>query len=165
MEWKALDYRKIAESAQDSAQGQNIDKRIVVSPYTIPEAYRVYASDSNFLTLEFRYFSPDSNYEEVSLDHSIVIKVGKQSSRIFSIRFNPLSVDNVEEFRSLFKSAINSLRIQFKHEKRFKGFVGENLIKQERDLLENQFSRLNNNEGITDRSLSRRTQGAGHTPA
>lgn len=105
MNWKTIDQKEILT---DLARGSR--RNVLVSPYSIPEAFRVRVENSkNDVVLEFRYISPDLDFERRMLIDGVQIEVGKESKRIYKFILESEHHKNSEDCMKLLTAAINAL--------------------------------------------------------
>lgn len=105
MNWKSIDQKKLVTELSKEYRGE-----ILVSPYAIPEAFRVRIDpNTRDVILEFKYISPDTSFDQISLIDGVTLAVGKESKRVFKFILDAEYHKNSEECIELLNTALKVL--------------------------------------------------------
>lgn len=105
MNWKSIDQKEFFTDLSRESRGN-----IQVSPYSIPEAFRVLvAPDRDDVILEFKYISPDSTFENLRLIDGVLLEVGKETKRIYKFILESGHHSNPKDCMNLLNLAIEAL--------------------------------------------------------
>ena len=82
MSWTSVDMYELLPQLEINQLGGRM-----LSPYSIPEAYRL-ENEDHIATLEFRYMSPDSEIIKHALLDGVDVCIGVETGRIFRFDFD-----------------------------------------------------------------------------
>jgi hypothetical protein len=80
--WIKLDSSKLT-AIEDETSPTGVRLQIYMSPYDVPEAFRVFENGSS-LVIAFRYIE-EENTEEKLMENGIKVKIGRKRRRLFEI--------------------------------------------------------------------------------